>query len=127
VYEMHRQRELRGGWESVLGSPFEGNPSHLLRGDRARADTSIVRVLSLRAVNTYYWSTRALAWGVDAVTGEEVTFTMSPRSAGDLATELENGGEPLLEVHELNVLFVGPSTSGTPSVISLGDPPFPAE
>jgi hypothetical protein len=110
-----------------LGSPFELNPSHLLRGHPAHADIWVVRVLNLRAVNTYYWSTRALAWGIDAVTGEEVTFTMSPRSARDLAAELENGGEPLLEVHELNVLFVGPSTSGTPSVISLGDSPFPSE
>ena len=86
-----------------------------------------MRVISLRAVNTYYWSTRALAWGIDAVTGEEVTFTMSPRSAPELAAELEEGGEPLLEVHELNVLFVSPPEPGAPTVVSLGDLPFPSE
>jgi hypothetical protein len=85
-----------------------------------------VRVISLRAVNTYYWSTRALAWGIDEVTGEEVTFTMSPRSAPDLVAQLEDRANPLLEVHELNVLFVSPPPTPETRVITLGDDRSPA-
>jgi hypothetical protein len=116
VRSEEKQTERMG--EHVRGSRFEWISPRPVRGSAPRTDTSNVRVISLRAVNTYYWSTRALAWGIDEGTGEEVTFTMSPRSAPDLGAELERGTHPLLEVHELDVLFVGPA--GVPPVTALG-------
>jgi hypothetical protein len=71
------------------------------------------RLVELRAVRAYEWTVRPLAWGLDAISGEHIGFAVSTRSAGTLQEILETERPPIVEVDEIDVLFVRPA-AGAP-------------
>ena len=68
-----------------------------------------MRLVELRDVSKYRWALRPLAWGLDTETGEHVGFAVSTREGAALLHRLETEDRPLVDVHDLDVLFVRPA------------------
>jgi hypothetical protein len=65
--------------------------------------------VEVHAVNTYYWSTKAIAWGFDSTTGEHVGFTVPLERADELRERLETEEHPHVRVDDVDILFIRPA------------------
>jgi len=66
------------------------------------------RRVQLREIETYYWSTVGLAWGIDVDRGEEIAFSVRLEDVGALNERLEREVEPMLTVSECDILLARP-------------------
>ena len=71
------------------------------------------RAVELRGVQTYYWSTKALAWGLDTRTGERVAFAVPLDTGASLRQLLETDPMPIVNVSELDILFTTPEADAS--------------
>jgi hypothetical protein len=73
------------------------------------SEGTIFRDPDVHAANTYYWSTKAIAWGFDSTTGEHVAFAVPLEQVDKLRECLETEKRPQVSVDDVDILFIRPA------------------